>query len=47
MGMSLAAGTGKLVRIEGKMNAVMCKDDDNLLQSTLKSGLKVHLPTGQ
>lgn len=39
MGMSLTAGTGELVRIEGKMNAVMCKDDDDLLQSTLNISL--------
>ncbi|KAK3508007.1 hypothetical protein QTP70_010146 [Hemibagrus guttatus] len=32
-----AAGTGRLVRIEGKMNAAMYRDilDENLLQSTL------------
>ena len=36
-----AAGTGRLVRIEGRMNAAMYRDilDDNLLQSALDLGL--------
>jgi uncharacterized membrane protein len=41
-----AAGTGRLVRIEGKMNGAMYREtlDENCLQST---GAKVHLPTEQ
>ena len=36
-GCSSAAGTGRLVRIEGKLNAAMYRDilDENLLQSAL------------
>ena len=39
-----AAGTGRLVRIEGKMNGAKYREslDENLLQRA-----KVHLPTGQ
>ncbi|KAI3374532.1 hypothetical protein L3Q82_021102, partial [Scortum barcoo] len=39
-----AAGTGRLVRIEGKMNAAMYRDilDENLLQSTLDLRLGQH-----
>jgi hypothetical protein len=39
------AGTGRLVRIEGKMNGAKYREilDENLLQT----GAKVHLPTGQ
>ena len=46
-----AAGTGRLVRIEGKMNEAMYREiiDENLLQRAqdLRLGAKVHLPTGQ
>ena len=46
-----AAGTGILVRIEGKMNGAKYRGilDENLLQSAqdLRLGVKVHLPTGQ
>ena len=46
-----AAGTGRLVRIEGKMNGAKYREilDENLLQSAqdLRLGMKVHLPTGQ
>ena len=46
-----AEGTGRLVRIEGKMNGAKYKEflDENLLQSAqdLRLGVKVHLPTGQ
>ena len=45
-----AAGTGRLVRIEGKMNREKYREilDKNLLQSAQDLGLgKVHLPTGQ
>ena len=45
------AGTGRLIRIEGKMNRAKYRDilDENLLQSTqdLRLGVKVHLQTGQ
>ena len=42
------AETGRLVRIEGKMNGVNYREilDENLLQS-VQTGAKVHLPTGQ
>ena len=44
-------GTGRLVRIEAKMNRAKYREilDENLLQSVqgLKLGVKVHLPTGQ
>ena len=45
-GCSSAAGTGRLVRIEPKMNRAKYRDilDENLLQ---RLGVKVHLPTGQ
>uniref|UniRef100_A0AAQ4PQ41 Transposase Tc1-like domain-containing protein n=1 Tax=Gasterosteus aculeatus aculeatus TaxID=481459 RepID=A0AAQ4PQ41_GASAC len=41
-----AGGTGRLVRIEGKMNAAMYRDvlDENMLRN---AGPTVHLPTGQ
>ena len=46
-----AAGTGRLVRIEGKMNGATYREilDENLLQSAqdLRLGVKVHLPTGE
>jgi hypothetical protein len=46
-----ATGTGRLVRIEGKMNRAKYRKilDENLLQSAqdLRLGSKVHLPTGQ
>jgi hypothetical protein len=47
-----AARTGRLVRIEAKMNRARYREilDENLLQSApeLRLGLgKVHLPTGQ
>ena len=45
-----AAGTGRLVRIEGKMNAAMYRDilDENLLQSAgPQTGATVHLSAGQ
>ena len=46
-----AAGTGRLVRIEGKMNGAKYREilNENLLQSAqhLRLGAKVHLPTGQ
>lgn len=40
-GCFLATGTGRLVRIEGKINTAMYRDflDDNLLQSTVDLGL--------
>jgi hypothetical protein len=45
------AGTGRLVRIDGKMNGAKYREilDKNLLQSAqdLRLGVKVHLPTGQ
>ncbi len=43
------AGTGRLVRIEGKINAAMYRDvlDENLLQSGPQTEAKVHLPPGQ
>ena len=45
------AGTGRLVRIEGKMNGVKYTEilDENLLwcAQDLRPGAKVHLPTGQ
>ena len=45
------AGTGRLVRIKGKMNGAKYREilDDNLLQSAqdLRLGEKVHRPTGQ
>ena len=39
--------TGRLVRIEGKMNGAKYKEilDENLLQNA-QNGVKVHLPTG-
>ena len=42
------AGTGRLVRIEGKMNGAKYREilDANLLQSP-QTGVKVHLPTGK
>ena len=46
-----AAGTGRLVRIEGKMNGAKCKEilDENPIRRVqdLRLGAKVHLPTGQ
>jgi hypothetical protein len=46
-----AAGTGRLVRNEGKINKTKYREilDENLLQSTkeLRLCLKVHHPTGQ
>ncbi len=46
-----AAGTGRLVAIEGKMNAAKYRDilDENLLQSASgpQTGPKVYLPTRQ
>ena len=43
-----AAGAGRLVRIEGKMNGAKYREilDENLLQSAsdLRLGAKVHLP---
>jgi hypothetical protein len=49
-----AVGTGRLVRIEGKMNGAKYKEilDENQLQLTqrtqdLRLGAKVQLPTGQ
>jgi hypothetical protein len=45
-----AAGIGRLVRIEAKMNEAKYREilDENLLQSALpQTGAKVHLPTGQ
>ena len=45
------AGTGRLVRIEGKVTVARYREilDENLLQSAqeLRLGAKVHLPTGQ
>jgi len=46
------AGTGRLVRTKGKMNAAMFRDIlvKNLLQSALglrQTGATVHLPVGQ
>uniref|UniRef100_A0AAZ3SAT7 Tc1-like transposase DDE domain-containing protein n=1 Tax=Oncorhynchus tshawytscha TaxID=74940 RepID=A0AAZ3SAT7_ONCTS len=45
------AGTGRLVRIEGKMNGAKYREIlvENLLQSAqdLRLGVMVHLPTGQ
>ena len=45
------AGTGRLVRIEGKMNKAKYREilDENLLQSALdlRLGAKVHPPTRQ
>ena len=46
-----AAGTGRLVRIEGKMNGAKYREilDENLIQSAqvLRLGAKDHLPIGQ
>ena len=45
-----AAGTGRLVRIEGKMNGVKYREilDENQLQSAQDlTGVNVYLPTGQ
>ena len=45
-----AAGTGRLVRIEGKINRAKYREilDENPLQSAQDlTGTKVHLPTGQ
>uniref|UniRef100_A0AAZ3RAT2 Uncharacterized protein n=1 Tax=Oncorhynchus tshawytscha TaxID=74940 RepID=A0AAZ3RAT2_ONCTS len=46
-----ATGTGRLVRIEGKMNGAKYREilDENLPQSAqdLNLGQKVHLPAGQ
>ena len=45
-----AAGTGRLVWIDGKRNGAMNREilDENLLQSAQDlTGAKVHLPTGQ
>ena len=46
-----AAGTGRLVRIEGKMNGAKYREilGENLLQSVQDLRLRaiVHLPTGQ
>jgi uncharacterized membrane protein len=46
-----AAGTGRLVRNEGKMNRTKYREilGENLLQSAqdLETGAKVHLSTGQ
>uniref|UniRef100_A0AAZ3PHI0 Transposase n=1 Tax=Oncorhynchus tshawytscha TaxID=74940 RepID=A0AAZ3PHI0_ONCTS len=43
-----AAGTGRLVRIEGKMNGAKYSEilDENLFQNA-QTGAKVHLPIGQ
>jgi hypothetical protein len=44
------SGTGRLVRIEGKMNSAKYREilDENRLQSTHDlTGMKFHLPTGQ
>ena len=45
------AGTGRLFRIEGMMNEAKYREilDANLLQcpQDLRTGTKVHLPTGQ
>jgi hypothetical protein len=45
------AGSGRLVKIEGKMNGVKYREilDENLLQSGAgpQTGMKVHLLTGQ
>ena len=43
-----AAGTGRLVKIMGKMNGAKYRQilDENLLQSA-QTGAKIHLPTGQ
>jgi hypothetical protein len=45
------AGTGRIVRIEGKMNGVKYREilDENLLQNAqdLRLGAKVYLTTGQ
>ena len=45
------AGTGRLVRVEAKMNGAKYREtlDENLLQSAqdVRLGVKVHLPTGQ
>jgi hypothetical protein len=49
-GCSSAAGTGRLVRIEGKMNRAKYREilDENLLQSAQDLTVaKRHLPTGQ
>ena len=44
-----AAGTGRLVRIEGKRNGAKYREilDENLLQRGSQTVAKVHLPTGQ
>jgi hypothetical protein len=46
-----AAGTGRLVRIEGKMNGAKYREilDENLPQSVqdLRLGRRFYLPTGQ
>jgi hypothetical protein len=46
-----SAGTGRLVRVKGKMNGAKYREilDENLLQSAqdLRLGAKVHLPTGE
>ena len=46
-----AAGTGRLVRIEAKMNGEKYKEilDENLLQSAqhVREGRRYYLPTGQ
>ena len=52
-GCCLVAGTGILVRIEGKMNRAKYREnlEENLLQSTQelwgRLGAKVHRPAGQ
>ena len=50
-GCNSAAGTGRLIRIEGKMNRAKYREilAENLLQSVqdLKLGAKDSLPTGQ
>ena len=49
-GCLLAAGTGRLVRIETKMNGAKYSEilDENMLQSAQDlTGAKVHLQTGQ
>ena len=44
-----AAGTGRLVRIEGKMNGAKYREilDENPERLGPQTGAKVHLPTGQ
>ena len=41
------AGTGRLLRIEAKMNGAKCREFLDEKHSVPQTGVKVHLPTGQ